>query len=542
MRDYMRRLAAFGFTGAAFVQQDDRALLNSGYGLADRARGIAFTESTLFNVASFTKPMTATAVMHLVEHGALSLDTPLSHFFPQAPADKASITIAQLLSHSAGLRRESVGGRQISARDQAVAMMLGAQLASPPGARMSYSNDGYRLLAAIIEIAAGRPYRDVMREIVFARAGMRDAGFIQDSWPADRVATGYNEWKSVGAFTGWGGNPWNRDGSGSIVTDLSGLRAFVEAFTSGRLLAPSSMEAMTSVQAASSEENYGFGWFVTQTTAGEKIVLHGGDNNGYHTEVRWQPAQARIIIVVTTQEQYDDSGNGLGVHKRIIATRLRRALDHEAFELPPASIPFTDKSTLVGVYRLPSGGALTLYVPFDNDPNLWIGANGQDAVNLLQNADAARQTLFARKNEHVMAIAAALGSRDRQALSAALAEDERFVLDGLLSDFDAAANRYGAFLGAELMGTRNEITGDDHVRSYVRLRFERGGYDLGFTWHGADFYETMTDVGVPYACMTPIARTGPNACATFDFVTLYSRAFALEPGRLRFGDLEAVRT
>ncbi len=516
---YMNRLTAFGFTGGVFVAQNGETVLSRGYGFANRAAGVPFTADTVLNVASFSKTITAAAVMKLVESGHLSLTDPISLYVSNAPTDKASITIEQLLSHSAALARDSLRNQNLVDRTQALAIMLAAPLRGAPGSRMAYSNDGYRLLAVVIERATQRPFRDVVRELVFQPASMTSAGFIgEDLWPAPRIAIGYNEWQSVGTFRDWRSASWELDGAGSVVASAADLGAFMNAYIAEQLVNAASVEAMANVQARNDEESYGYGWFVNET--GARVLVHGGDTPGYHTEVRWYPSKQLVIIVATTQEFYDESGNGLGVQKRIIATNLRRLLDRESFVLPPASraISSNRAAALVGTYQTSGGGVLTLSEPFGPNAGVWIGAAGQSAVSLLEHASPEREQLFAARNAAGLALANAVGAQDREQLRQLLGQDLLFMLDALIDAKEDAAQRFGAFTGVELLGTRSEITGDDHVRTIVRVRFAQGSYDLGFTWRGESLYETMTETGIPNALMLPVAQISADRLGTYDFI------------------------
>ncbi len=119
----------------------------------------AVTRETVFDLASLTKPLVTTlCIMALMERGVISLEDRLQEFFPDAPEDKAGITIRQLLSHASGLPahrpfyerllRQSV----YDPKDALTSMVLEEELESVPGEGTLYSDLGFMLLGRIIEI------------------------------------------------------------------------------------------------------------------------------------------------------------------------------------------------------------------------------------------------------------------------------------------------------------------------------------------------------------------------------------------------------
>lgn len=90
------------FSGGLLIIKDGKKIFSKGYGWANIEEKIPFTPSTLASIGSITKAFTAAAIMKLSEQNKLSVDDSLKKFFPTVPADKANITIHQLLTHSSG--------------------------------------------------------------------------------------------------------------------------------------------------------------------------------------------------------------------------------------------------------------------------------------------------------------------------------------------------------------------------------------------------------------------------------------------------------
>jgi CubicO group peptidase (beta-lactamase class C family) len=136
--------------------------------------GLPVTPQTLFRIGSLTKSMTAAAVMRTVERGALDLDTPVSRYVPWLRFSQAGaqdrITLRMLLSHSTGLPTAwaAVGRRGEDGLEAHVRQDVpGYEFLAPPGKLYSYSNPGVRVAGLILQVVAGRPYAELIQEMVF---------------------------------------------------------------------------------------------------------------------------------------------------------------------------------------------------------------------------------------------------------------------------------------------------------------------------------------------------------------------------------------
>ncbi|WP_341898227.1 serine hydrolase domain-containing protein [Ferrovibrio terrae] len=181
--------------GGLAVATQGRIVLARGYGLADREKQIPVQPTTRFRLGSLAKPLTAVAVLQLVEQGRLGLDDPLLPLLgeigprPEAIADARvhAITIRQLLHHTAGFDRGVSGdgvflphsahaaARQKAALPPSCEIILRDNLERKldfdPGTRYAYSNIGYCILGRVIERISGQAYGDYVRQHVLVSAG-----------------------------------------------------------------------------------------------------------------------------------------------------------------------------------------------------------------------------------------------------------------------------------------------------------------------------------------------------------------------------------
>lgn len=149
------------------------------FGHADLKTGEKLTSRHRFRIASHTKTFTAAGLMTLREQRRLRLDDPVGDHVGGLHPQVAATTLAQLMSHSAGLVRDGAdAGQFIDRRPYVSRDELLADLAKPPaiepGTRLKYSNHGYALLGMVIEAVTGEPYRDwIIREVI-AKADLRE--------------------------------------------------------------------------------------------------------------------------------------------------------------------------------------------------------------------------------------------------------------------------------------------------------------------------------------------------------------------------------
>ncbi|MES2709665.1 MAG: serine hydrolase domain-containing protein [Verrucomicrobiota bacterium] len=194
MEDYMKPRAIPG--GVLAVIRDGRLVFAKGYGWADREKKLPVKPDSLFRLASISKPVTAVAVMKLVEEGRLSLDDkpfgmlnlkPVLEPGKEPDARIAGITIRQLLQHTGGwdrdksgdpmfrpeLTAEKAGTPPPAAQDAIIRCMLGQPLDFNPGERYAYSNFGYCVLGRVLEKLTGQPYDAYLKEKILSAAGAR---------------------------------------------------------------------------------------------------------------------------------------------------------------------------------------------------------------------------------------------------------------------------------------------------------------------------------------------------------------------------------
>jgi N-acyl-D-amino-acid deacylase len=187
-----------GIPGAALaIARDGKLVYARGFGWSDISSNTAVKPDTLFGMASISKPITAMAVLKLVEDGKLRLDEPAFRILKDIGPPRGArvdprihqITVRQLLNHTGGWSRSKSGdpigwtpliSRAFRVRPpitpgQFISYMYSVRLDFDPGTQYEYSNVGYAVLAQIVRQVSGQSYEDYVRKNVLEPMGVRSA-------------------------------------------------------------------------------------------------------------------------------------------------------------------------------------------------------------------------------------------------------------------------------------------------------------------------------------------------------------------------------
>jgi CubicO group peptidase (beta-lactamase class C family) len=516
---YVSRIAAYGFSGQIVVAVKGHVVLDRAFGFADKARRAPILPDTVFNVASFTKQFTAAAILRLEMDGKLATGDPIRKYLEGVPGDKAAITIHQLLTHTAGLKRDSIrqGGTRVLTRDETVREVLAAPLSSKPGERFAYSNDGYRLLAAIVEKASGEPFGAYLDKHLFEPAGMHNTGMFDEArWAKARIAKGYDEWHDLGSFLDWP-KSWHRLGPGGAVSTARDLMRWHLALSDERILSTAAKAKMTAKQTAADDAPfYGYGWFITETADKRPLLFHGGDNPGYHSEVRWYPDDDRVIIVVTNQDRLGLDGGA--VQKRVVANAISQILSDKEPAVPPepARLAAADVSSFEGDYPFEDGSLVRVW---SDAGHLVAGADGQSAIDRLAGLepDPAR----AEANRRALAVLQAVTAGKPDDAKKVLPDDAfKIYVPFLADEIRTAGEKLGAVRDVRVRGTAPLPWDEKHeARTYAVVTYERGSLDLFLGWTDGALNDVTTGEGRPFPVILPVVPVSKTELATWDLIT-----------------------
>jgi CubicO group peptidase (beta-lactamase class C family) len=253
------------------VARYGRLVYARGYGYADQETKEPVQPNSLFRIASVSKPLTAVAVLQLVERGRLRLDDPAFDVLQlEEPAENGvsfderwrRVTILHLLQHRGGwdrgksfdpMFRSATIVKQLKVEPPAkpqdiIRYMLRQPLQFDPGAKDVYSNFGYCLLGRVIEKVSGQSYEQYVRKEVLAPLGIRDmrlgATLLEKRAPGEvKYHVGKDQvgravmGPKLGAMVPWPYGGWcleSMDAHGGWLASASDLVRFASAFNDPR--------------------------------------------------------------------------------------------------------------------------------------------------------------------------------------------------------------------------------------------------------------------------------------------------------------------
>jgi CubicO group peptidase (beta-lactamase class C family) len=283
--------------GAVVIVVSDRAIrLAKGYGYTDLTNTTPVSpEQTAFRIASVSKLFTATAIMQLVERGAVGLDDDVNRHLRRIRVptkDGTAVTIAHLLTHRGGFPEQFIG---MSARDAARASSLAAFLAERmpplvfrPGEFISYSNYGYALLGQVVEDVSGQSFAEYMEAHILRPLGMTHSSFEQPPPPgiAADLATGHLIRAGELELLPW--DVLQASPAGGLVTTASDAARFMLAHLQegqhegARILSEESVRSMQRRQFSHDPQMPGLGFgFWERFQNGRRAILHDGGWQGF---------------------------------------------------------------------------------------------------------------------------------------------------------------------------------------------------------------------------------------------------------------------
>ena len=302
------------------IVQGDQIVHLKGFGQAD-ASGRPVTPQTPFILASVSKPITALAVMQLVEQGKLELDAPVQRYLPwfrvADPDASSQITVRHLLSHTSGLP-ESADVALLTSTDTSdgalerqVRDLHSVQLNRPVGATFEYANVNYATLGLIVQTVSGQSYEDYVQQHVFAPLDMRHSFTSQAEAQPQGLASGSRYWFGVPIRANVPDNRAERP-NGRLIASAEDMAHFLIAqlndgrYAGAALLSPAGIATMhqPAVQIGDGEAAYGLGWYSGERN-GVTTVEHAGDGVNFHANVVLIPDRGLGIVLL------ENAQNGL---------------------------------------------------------------------------------------------------------------------------------------------------------------------------------------------------------------------------------------
>ena len=279
-----------------------------GFGFADVENQVPAKAESSYRMASVTKPMTAVAVLELVEEGKIDLDAEVQTYVPYYPRKQHKVTVRQLLAHQGGIshyRDYSKEGRIREPKNtrEAIAIFADFDLINEPGTAYSYSSYGFNLLGAVIEGASGKSYGEYMTETVWKPLGMTSTRMDDPRALIPNRVTGYtlgddgtlrrSEYVDISSRFAGGGTR-------STVTDM--IR-FIDGIAGGKVLKAETVDGAWTQTPTRDRRytSYGLG-FSVYTRNGRWVVAHSGSQQETRTLMMMMPRERFAIAIASNFE------------------------------------------------------------------------------------------------------------------------------------------------------------------------------------------------------------------------------------------------
>jgi len=332
------------------IASDGKMLHAKGYGSADLEQNVPMAADGILLIGSITKQFTAAAIMQLAEQKKLSLEDPISKYFPDFPRGH-EITIRHVLNHTSGIfnytAHEMPDGPKWRQAYTADEMIQRIALYKPaydfePGTAFRYSNSGFFIAGAIVEKVSGQNLRDYLQTHVIGKAGLSADTALDDDEREilPRRANGYDPVENRP------GRYIKADfidmsvpgGAGAMRSTVQDLATWHHALFTGKVVSAQSFKEMTTpgklkdgrlssaniFRPAGSPPppprkdppaTYALGLYVG-TMSGRKVISHTGGIQGFNASLSTFPDDHLTIVVLT------NTSSGADVAQEIAASVL----------------------------------------------------------------------------------------------------------------------------------------------------------------------------------------------------------------------------
>jgi len=476
------------FVGSVLISKDNDIIYQKSFGYADKEGHKKNTKKSIFSIASLSKSLTAVGIMKLVEDGKLTLETPISTYFPNFMPDfSKSITIQHLLNNSSGMEanigRTDDNGNGLMPEETAITFnevlekLKESKLKFEPGTGYDYNNFGYLLLANIIEKVSGQSYASFMEQTVFKPAGMKNTAIAsfkslnQKAHPY--LGLGMNTLKE---FNSPFHSSWLK-GAADMNSTTVDLFKFMQALDDGILLKPASVNKIyTSTQAMGVNEMLsGFGWVIDHK-GDEKWVYNNGLLPGY-ASVMGSLVEKNIKVIIlsnaTSVNPVEDEFQGEVTFIPEITNKIISLIQGKSIEnLPtPKKIKNNSIDIVTKVYQFDDDHSLLI----KNDGETYtLETEGEEPWSVFTYAFSRNANENDASSETALFFANAMSTQNFEGLTE-YANDQMKGFLGTEEGLEQLKGMWANFLqhaGKFISNNIYKIDGDDVKNVHIRFHFE----------------------------------------------------------------------
>lgn len=312
-----QQLEGTGFSGVVLMTENGAPICEAAQGIENPKSQDPITTDTLFCIGSVSKQFAAGTIMLLQQEGKLSIDDPLTKYYPQYTAGK-NLTLRHLLEMRSGIvefydveyiddaftelptgeLRDVVTNKKSAEENRQTLenWLLRQPLQFEPDTEYEYCNSNYFLLARIVEKVSGQSYCEFVRTRIFQPLGMTHSYFIDEvdfkTLPHLAAPTVRPQTVCVGVTMGLG----------DMISNAYDIDRWLTSLRTNDLLTKESVAMMSTDYSDGDEANYGFGLCL-----GPYGVYHSGSITTYKAMTYTNPEAGINVFTVTNDEPNPDT-------------------------------------------------------------------------------------------------------------------------------------------------------------------------------------------------------------------------------------------
>jgi D-alanyl-D-alanine carboxypeptidase len=339
------------FMGNVSLSHEGLIIYSRAVGFAELVDKKASTERTKYRVGSISKMFTAVLVFKAIEEGELSIDTPLSQYYPEVDQSE-KITIGYLLNHRSGIPSFTKDKAffdyrtEYKSHEDMLAIITSYSSHFEPGTENEYSNSNYFLLSQILEKVYELSYNELLQSKVIQPLS------LEDTYLGSSINVDNNE-----ALSYTFNDQWTQFqetelsiaiGSGSLVSSSKDLNRFIYALFNEEIISKDSLKQMTLLS-----DNMGMGIMPFAHKAA-KGFGHGGHIDAFHAITVYLPEEKLAVSITSNAIDYNINN---------LLNLILTAYFGESFELPNFdNVDITPKELekYIGVYKGDGPGVFTI--------------------------------------------------------------------------------------------------------------------------------------------------------------------------------------
>ena len=326
----LKQKELFDAPGIAFgMIVNDTIVYADAHGVKSLDTKEPLTTSSLFHMASVSKPFVATAIVQLMEQGKIDLDEKLTHYLPyfkMADERYKDITIKHMLTHTSGIPNiddyewdkpeYDDGAVERYARSQRT-----FQLDFTPGEKYSYSNPAFDILCDVIAKVSGMTFEAYMKKNIFEPIGMKNSTFFKPEVPKDLATQPHVLGDSLQIVVSKI-YPYNRRhaGSSTLHSNVEDMLLWARVYLNKgsiddkQIFSKESYDVLTSVHSPEGQRKVCLSWFLGKMNNSE-LYNHSGGDIGYATFFGFMPEHKSAVVMMTNIDEFWASNNAASILK-----------------------------------------------------------------------------------------------------------------------------------------------------------------------------------------------------------------------------------